>query len=617
MKKLLFSAVTILAFIGVSCTRQAAESPVSDSGKEIVIHARCSEVDPSTRTVRQEDGKVFWSPGDKIGVFYGTNQPQGGALFISQNSSAQPTADFIGTLPSGSGDYWGLYPYQQQSWRYGDDYVVTSFTNEQTAVDGSFPDNLYVALARSSTTDLSFSHPLGGIKFSLVSEGVTRITMTSNGGEAIACNQFLLSYTGGQANVADYNVGYDTITLVPESGVFKAGENYYFVTIPVNMASGFTLTMERNDGKILRRNVNKAVVVSRASFRVLPEADKGYGWEDAKLEYTPSEVSIGPKGGTFDITVTTYGSYHVDINGCDWIEAAGTDGDARFGCAHHFKVKPNTGAQRVGLISVCDASNCYPVVVTQADGTHVKEITHHSLGMRFTATWCGYCPRMNTSFAMAKEVLGDRFMIVNLHGSGSDLYFSAAAPLLTQYQISGFPSGIVDGRVLIQNYNESYTSSLVQQAVQESEENYPAKTGLGISSSVSGRQADVKVKLYASEAGQYKLTVLLVEDGIVGYQADFVNGAHNDYVHNRTARMCLSGSALGDQVNVAAADSETELSFSATIPSGYSIDKMSVLAFVQAAYGTQAKLGGQDYGDWYIDNCRDAALGTTVQPEVK
>ena len=49
----------------------------------------------------------------------------------------------------------------------------------------------------------------------------------------------------------------------------------------------------------------------------------------------------------------------------------------------------NNGEERSSVMIVCDDKNCYPVVVTQGDGSKLKKVTHHSLGMRFTATWCG------------------------------------------------------------------------------------------------------------------------------------------------------------------------------------------------------------------------------------
>ena len=618
MKKIVLSAFAAFALIGCN-TGQIEEPVVPSEEREMVFHAVCGADDAGTRTVRQEDGKVFWSPGEKISIFQG-NQDEGGAMFTSTNTTDAQYADFKGTLSGQSGDYWALYPYNVESWCYDGSYVVTTFTNQQKAVAGSFPDNLYIALARSGTTDLSFKHPLGGIKFSVLSSGIKRATLKAIGGESLAGSLMALDFdNNGKAFVGACWYPWDYIELTPEDGgTFVPGEAYYFVTVPVTMAKGFYILFEKQDGTVFTRTVDKSVTVSRATFRTLMEADKGATWATPTLNYSPSAISVSSAGGTFSIDVSYPGNYHVDVAGCDWITSAGTEGDARFLCHHYFKASPNTGGQRMGVITVCDESNCYPVIVTQSSGEGAKNIVHHSLGMRFTATWCGWCPVMNSFFAAAKSNLGDKFYIVNLHTSSSNLAYQDVAPLLNQYVITGYPTGIVDGRALIENYtDESYGASVVASAVQETEDLYPVMTSAGISSTLNGRTLNVKVKVFARDAGEYKLTAMLLESGIIGYQADFVNGAHSNYVHDNIARMTLTGSSAGDTFTASTANSTMEFNYSVNVPSSYNLDNMSVLVYVQNKFGQQKRVQSDNYGDWYIDNCRLAPLGAALEPEVQ
>ncbi|MBO4567185.1 MAG: Omp28-related outer membrane protein [Bacteroidales bacterium] len=615
MKKIILSAFALLAI--AACQSEMAETPVNAPEIQTVIHAVCSEVDPATRTVRQEDGKVFWSPDEEISVFQG-HMTYGGQKFTSTNTGESATADFVGSLPASSGYYWALYPYNADSWCYNGNYIVTYFSNEQKGKAGSFPDDLYIALARSETTDMVFKHPLGGIKFSVVSSGIKRITLKANGGEAIYGYELALDFdSNGNAFVGEAWDTSDHIFLEPEDGgTFVPGAAYYFVTIPCTMASGFKLIMERNDGTVLTRNVDKSVTVPRATFRTLMEADKGLSWSKPELSYSPDAATVSALGGTLAITVTTMGSYHVDVADGDWLTPDGTDGDPMFGCKHFFKVAPNTGAERMGVITVCDDTNCYPVIITQRDGTNMKTIAHHSLGMRFTATWCGYCPNMNEGFALAKANLGDKFEILNLHGSGSGLAFPAGYPLSNVYQITGFPTGIVDGRMKIGNYNSSYIAYYVAQAIEETESNYPVMTSMGISSSLSGSTLNASVSVYVREPGDYKLTVLLMEDGIVYTQSDYVNGTQSNYVHDNIARALVSNSILGDEFTVTAGDRTEQFNYSIAVPSVCNLEKLHILAYVQKPFGAQKPVQSGNYGDWYIDNCRAAAVGIKVDPEV-
>ncbi len=617
MKKQILSFLAILAI--AACQREMAEVPTEIPEVQTVIHAVCSDDSPESRTVRQENGKVFWSPDEEISVFQGDMQ-NGGRKFISTNSSPQPSADFLGSLPSGSGNYWALYPYSSAARCNGGNYIVTDFTHLQKGVAGTFPDDLYIAVARSSTTDMSFKHPLGGIKFSVVSSGIKRVTLKATGGEGLTGDLLALDFdSNGNAFVGAAWDTWDYIELEPaDGGTFVPGQAYYFITIPVTMAQGFSLIMERNDGTVLTRNVDKSVTVSRAAFRTLMDADNGLPWITPKLSYSPDSATVNAMGGSFTITVNTMGSYHVDIADGAWLSAFGTEGNPKFGCKHFFKVEPNTGAERMAVITVCDDSNCYPVIITQRAATGIKSIAHHSLGMRFTATWCGWCPTMNESFGLAKEQQGDRFEIVNLHTSSSALAFSGSAQLESRYQVSGFPTGMVDGRVSIANYtNTSYTASLIGQAINETEQNYPTMSSIGISSTMTGNSLSVNVNVYTREPGDYKLTVLLLENGIVKSQSDFVNGTQSNYVHDNIARLCVNGSILGSQFTVTDFDATQDFNYNVTVPSGYNSDNLHILAYVQVPFGFQKPIQSGNYGDWYIDNCRKADIGKSVGIEVK
>ncbi|MBO4447078.1 MAG: Omp28-related outer membrane protein, partial [Bacteroidales bacterium] len=410
--------------------------------------------------------------------------------------------------------------------------------------------------------------------------------------------------------------GYDYIELAPENGgSFIPGEDYYFITLPTTMSKGFTLLFEREDGKIFTRNVNTSVAMSRAMFRYLPNADTEGEWVTPQLTFSPSEINIGALGGSFSIDVTYFGTPHVDASSCDWISVTGSSGDPKFGCSYFFHVEPNTGSERVGVITICSDENCYPVMVTQADGSSVQRLKHHSLGMRFTATWCGYCPRMNKSFAQVHSDLGDKFNIVNFHATSSNLPFSGTPTLMSQYSIGGYPTGIVDGRALIKNYNISYTVSLIKQAIQETEDNYPTTTSVGISSSLSGQTLSVDVNVFALEAGTYKITALLLENGIVSPQTDYdENTTHNDYVHNNTARMSLSPIS-GTLFDVTSANSNTQFNYNVTVPTTYDKNNLSILVYIQKPFGNQAVLQSDNYGDYYVDNSRIVPVGETTTTE--
>lgn len=236
-----------------------------------------------------------------------------------------------------------------------------------------------------------------------------------------------------------------------------------------------------------------------------------------------------------------------------------------------------------------------------------KEFWHKSLGMRFTATWCGYCPMMATSFASAISQYPNRIELLNLHPTSSNLGFNGTSKLENIFKITSFPTGMIDYRSSIANYsNSNYTTKVILNAVKETESNYPVKTGISFSSSVSGNTLNLNVKLYIKEKGDYKVTAVLLEDNIIGYQ----NGGGDSYNHSSIARVALSD-ITGDTFSTTADNKTVEKNYSVTIPSSYNKDNLKILVYVLKQYGSQPIIRTANYGDYYVDNATSAAIGTT------
>ena len=236
-----------------------------------------------------------------------------------------------------------------------------------------------------------------------------------------------------------------------------------------------------------------------------------------------------------------------------------------------------------------------------------KEFWHKSLGMRFTATWCGYCPNMATSFAKAISQYPNKIEMLNLHPTSSNLGFSGTSKLENIFRITGYPTGMIDYRNSIANYTSNdYTARLIVNAAKETESNYPTKTGISFTSSVSGSKLNLNVKLYIKEKGDYKVTAVLVEDNIIGYQ----NGGGDNYNHSSIARVAITD-ITGDAVSTSEDNKTVSKNYTATIPSSCDKNNLRVLVYVLRQYGSQTIIRTADYGDYYVDNAISAAVGTT------
>ena len=235
-----------------------------------------------------------------------------------------------------------------------------------------------------------------------------------------------------------------------------------------------------------------------------------------------------------------------------------------------------------------------------------KEFWHKSLGMRFTATWCGYCPNLAEGFAKAVSQYPNKIELLNLHPTSSNLGFSGTSALVNVFKVTRYPTGMIDHRTLIENYSSDYAAKLIVNSAKETENNYPVKTGISFSSSVSGSTVNLNVKLYIKEKGDYKVTAVLLEDNIIGYQ----NGGGDSYNHSNIARVAFSD-ITGDAVTTSENNKTVSKSYTATIPSSCDKNNLRVLVYVLKKYGSQTIIRTDDYGDYYVDNAVSAAIGTT------
>ncbi|MBR5567142.1 MAG: Omp28-related outer membrane protein [Bacteroidales bacterium] len=306
----------------------------------------------------------------------------------------------------------------------------------------------------------------------------------------------------------------------------------------------------------------------------------------------------------------------------DWVAYLNSTGSNKV--TSKFFVEPNMGSSsRSAVIKFASATSTLEFTLTQgvedygADSWINASFAQRSLAMRFTATWCVYCPYMATAFDAAKEQMPDRLELVSLHGDDSTYEFSGTNTLGRRFKVSGFPTGIVDSRASIPNYQSYTTTALAAMEVaEETQKEYPSTVGIACSSQFNESDLCVSVGLYAKEADAYVMTVLLLEDNIVGNQT----GGGAKYVHNDVARQALS-SVSGDAADAAAGEMKV-YTYSAKLNAGWDVNNLKVLVYVEKPFGSQGRVENSSlaeygrYGDTYVDNCRVVKIGETAQLEL-
>ena len=320
MKKAIISVAALLAL--TACGVKDAEkdkNPVRDfppSG-EVTLTASWGGADPATRTVRRSDGKVWWSANEAITVFA---CKEGSVEFTSVNTAPSATASFVGTIPvddynekaGGKGKNKGFvlfpelvavyptsdsyYPFMNDVNYDGDTPVSYEIAHDlpgtQTAVAGTFDNNLFVSVAASSTTNLTFHHVTGGLKFSVSGSDIYRVELTSNDSYAYitGLGHVLIDPAGTVLGITKWDYSsFNYATLQTSSGNLVPGQYYYFVTWPALLNGGFTLKFYTASGT-KERVITQNLEFKSGRFLVLNDAD-------ADLNNTG-----GVSGGLDDIT---------------------------------------------------------------------------------------------------------------------------------------------------------------------------------------------------------------------------------------------------------------------------------------------------------------------------
>ena len=340
------------------------------------------------------------------------------------------------------------------------------------------------------------------------------------------------------------------------------------------------------------------------------------------LEVSAQSLSFAAEAGTRNFNITSNQSWTVTSNQ-SWCQVSPASGSNNGTITVTASANSSSDARNATItVAVPGKSLTKTVTVTQAGSGSQDSFDwsqtfyHRSLAMRFTATWCGWCPRMAKSMHLAMEQNPEKIEPLYLHGGGSDLDFSGTDALMTQYEVSGFPTGIIDGRRLVQNYEIPYTASLIGQYLKETEDNYPVSSAISYESSWSGQTLSVDVALYLRYAAKYKVTVVLLEDGIVNAQSDYEEGNHSDYVHDHIARMALSNIS-GDAFTISQNQTIKHFNYSVSVPSSYKKSNLRILVYVQREFGTQTVLQtSSSYGSYYVDNSASGVAGGSLAPTV-
>lgn len=304
----------------------------------LVFTASSSANELETKTIRQSDGAVWWSPADEISIFYARGD-QGGNKFTSVNTEPKSVTDFTGTIGVITGGseispadtyFWALYPYDATASCNGSS-ITTTLEAVQEATPGTFADHVNIAIARSKGLELSFYNVCSGFKFSVTKEQVKRVKIRGNNGEILA-GQINVSIGAGpdaRPEIQSVTEGQTELILeAPGDGFFEVGTPYIVISLPVPFSNGFTVTFETptESADFVYSN---SYTLKRAMFVSKLEMDAGLEYHLRHVANCTVDTDVVEAiGGDVHVHVSANADYTLEIPAAasSWLSVAGNEG---------------------------------------------------------------------------------------------------------------------------------------------------------------------------------------------------------------------------------------------------------------------------------------------------
>ena len=237
---------------------------------------------------------------------------------------------------------------------------------------------------------------------------------------------------------------------------------------------------------------------------------------------------------------------------------------------------------------------------------------HRILLLQHTGTYCSNCPNLMTSLKALSEMdeYASKYQHVAAHSyneTGDPAYSQAAANLSQAFCSGYYPE--LTFNLTKENTGTSLAvrtiTGIIDQLHKET-----ADVGIAAAAGLTDNTIGVNVQIKAAKAGQYRVAVWVLEDGIRGKQ----EGASEDWMntHNNALR-AMAGNTLnmriyGEKMGELQVGQTTEKSFSVALDETWKVENCKVLVVVNAA--------GAD-GRYDLANCILCPIGGVVTYDYK
>ena len=283
-----------------------------------------------------------------------------------------------------------------------------------------------------------------------------------------------------------------------------------------------------------------------------------------------------------------------------------------------FSVEENTSDERKGTIEfkIKNASKTKQLTIIQDKYDPSPEwlnrtFYRQSLVVRFTATWCGYCPNMAAAIKEAKKGYPDRIVNYSLYGSSAaSVDFKQTSTVASYYNISGYPTAIQDGKIVQQNESSSkVVADNIMLAATESVKSYPSMSNIKVNTAYDLENIEANIAINIKETGDYKLFALVTEDGIVESQT----GAGGNYVHDGVTKEYLTD-LMGDKLTISKEGTYYFNYIIDTPKSVQNVNNCNIVVYLMKTGEKSSTETGLDIiqKNEYVDNVTSTKLGTNT-----
>jgi thiol-disulfide isomerase/thioredoxin len=201
------------------------------------------------------------------------------------------------------------------------------------------------------------------------------------------------------------------------------------------------------------------------------------------------------------------------------------------------------------FVAAVDGTESEPVTITAiVIADEGKEFYRRSLVLDFTGTWCVNCPRMQAAIEESMAARPGRIVPVAVHCKADAMRVKPLCDnLAKQFNVSAYPSAVVD--MDLESLITDGSSDLLLSHVDRLLLARGLAAGLRVESVTEGESTTVTVTAKLVRDGDYTLSVITLEDGIVAAQT----GGTEDYVHNNVLRDwkdsdVFTGGKEGDEI---------------------------------------------------------------------